>query len=199
LSARTAAPPSGDLELIRRVIEGDPDGHRAFIERIDPIVGRCLSNARIGAPPWVAEMEEDLRQQFELMLIDHDCRVLRSFGGRATLTTWIYVVATRFFRHQLRRIRSERERFTLAVSLSELPDPTESVETAHIRRTEVGQVKQAVAGLEERDRLLLALTYEQELTAEEIGRLLGLKAAGVRMRKKRLLARLAERLLGRTE
>src|SRR5262249_49022231 len=58
-------------------------------------------------------------------------------------------------------------------------------------------VRRALGQLETSDRELLEMTYGQELTAEEIGRRLGLTVGNVRVRRHRAIRRLAE-LLGVT-
>ena len=59
-------------------------------------------------------------------------------------------------------------------------------------------VRKALEGLEAEDRRLLELTYEQELSSEEIGRRLGLTPGAVRVRRHRAIRRLTE-LLGVTK
>jgi RNA polymerase sigma-70 factor (ECF subfamily) len=59
-------------------------------------------------------------------------------------------------------------------------------------------VRECLGRLEAGDREVLALSYEQTLGAEEIGRRLGISAGAVRVRKHRALSRLAE-LMGVTK
>jgi RNA polymerase sigma factor (sigma-70 family) len=55
-------------------------------------------------------------------------------------------------------------------------------------------VREVVRTLDDPDRLLLQLIYEQELDATGVAKILGLTPSGVRMRKQRLLAKLVEKL-----
>ena len=60
------------------------------------------------------------------------------------------------------------------------------------------EVRECLGRLEAADREVLALSYEQTMGAEEIGRRLGISAGAVRVRRHRALARLAE-LMGVTK
>jgi RNA polymerase sigma-70 factor (ECF subfamily) len=71
------------------------------------------------------------------------------------------------------------------------PDPLLAV----IDEERRAAVRAALARLEKDDRDVLALTFEEELDAAEVGLRLGLAAGTVRVRKHRALRRLAE-LLG---
>ena len=188
----------GDLDLIQGVIEGDTASFRSFLARIDPIVRRCLANLRSMAP-WSSEVEEDLRQHFELMLLEEGPRILGRFRHKSSLTTWIYVVATRSFRRHLKRIRTDRARLVDAETVCDAVDPHDSIETVQIHRADLARVRAEVRRLEEDERSLLSMLFEEERTAEDVGQMLGLTPSGVRMKKKRLLARIAERLLGEEE
>ncbi len=78
----------------------------------------------------------------------------------------------------------------------EQPDERESAEALQMRKTEIREVRSAIANLPSQDRLLLAMVFEQGLPAREIGQSLGLTPSGVRMKKQRLLRKLAKRLKG---
>jgi len=66
--------------------------------------------------------------------------------------------------------------------------------SALISEERCDEVRRCLGRLDESDRRLLAMSYEAALTAEEIGRLLGLTAGAVRVRKHRALAKLAAML-----
>jgi RNA polymerase sigma factor (sigma-70 family) len=143
-----------------------------------------------GALDRYAYMLDELRR--------NGCRRLRGFSadGRGRFSTWLVVVARRLCldHYRLRYGRSrgtppgrpgmEASRATrrclsdLAGAVEDLagladpalPDPGERLDDEH-RRSALGR---AVAGLSPSDQLLLRLRFEDELTAREIARLLGL-------------------------
>ncbi len=194
--ARSAPPMSAaeDLALVQKVIAGDNDAHQLFMEQAQKIAQKCFANVRRRSP-WVSQEEADLLQRFWLMLLDKERRVLRTYSGQARLTTWLYVLATRFFQReagQLKRLNNALDSKTSQEPL----DERESAETTQMRRTEIREVRNALARLPSQDRLLLAMLFEQDLPAHEIGQTLGLTPSGVRMKKQRLLKKLAKRLKG---
>lgn len=183
-----------DLERVAAVVAGDPGAWPAFQAHVGRIVDACLSKV-VGAAPWLRRHEADLRQGFELMLVQDDCKVLRTYAGKARLTTWVHVLATRYFRRQAGRIKAREGRLIAGVP-ERASEPDGSPEASVARSEEAHAARAAVAELPEADQVLLAMMYEQGLDASQVAPHLGLTPSGVRMRKARLLARLADRLRG---
>lgn len=182
-----------DLALVRRAISGEEEASRELTTRVERVAKGCLSDLAARSPAVRGE-EQDLLQRFQVMLLEKDMQALRSYQGRASLHTWIRVVASRFFIRRAGRLPKEKP--IDALTLDELTDPSESPETHQIRRSESLAVKRVLSDLADEERLLLALLYEQELPAHRVGKMLGLTASGVRMRKQRLLKKLEKRLRG---
>lgn len=183
-----------DLALVQKVIAGDNDAHQLFMEQTQKIARKCFKNVRRRSP-WLSQEEADLQQRFWLMLLENDRRVLQTYSGQSRLSTWLYVLATRFFQRQagqLKRLANVME----PQPAQEPRDERESAETIQMRKTEIREVRSALARLPSQDRLLLAMFFEQDLAAHEIGQSLGLTPSGVRMKKQRLLKKLAKRLRG---
>lgn len=142
-----------------------------------------------------------------------DCRRLRSFeaGGPAKLTTWLVVVVRRLA-IDLRRKRtgqtnrdpeledSPRSRLAHLISAVEdvatLPDPTSRGPERRLRDTELRDaLSAAVSELPSRDRLLLAMRYEDGRSARAIAEAMGFPSQfHVYRRLKKTLARLRGRL-----
>jgi RNA polymerase sigma-70 factor (ECF subfamily) len=87
------------------------------------------------------------------------------------------------------RVRADTEEDTAATG-----DPLSELISEERRE----QVRRCLARLDEPDRRLLAMSYDEELGAEEIGVRLGITAGAVRVRRHRALGRLAE-LIGVTK
>ena len=133
-------------------------------------------------------------------LYEGDCRRLREFlpGGGARFSTWLTVAARRLCLDHLRG-RYGRTRATLDpaaagsqravrrrladsigadVDTDLLPDDgMESAESQTIRRERDTRLRSAVAALPPRDRLLLALRFDDDLSAARIADLIGLPTA----------------------
>jgi RNA polymerase sigma factor (sigma-70 family) len=124
-----------------------------------------------------------------------DFRRLRAFAadGRSTFTTWFVVVSRRlgvdFARHRFGRadrrsdssnddVLARRRLIDLAsaeVDLATIADPSERTPETVFEETAMRQaLHEAITELEPPDRLLLALRFEDELTAERIASALGM-------------------------
>lgn len=98
----------------------------------------------------------------------------------------------------LHRVRSA-VRESRAVSRMHEPEPEDEAPGALARliaEERRAQVREALNRLDEGDRDILLMQYEEQLSAEEIGSRLGVTAATARVRKHRALQRLGK-LLGR--
>jgi RNA polymerase sigma factor (sigma-70 family) len=147
-----------------------------------------------------------------------DYHRLRGYAGdgRSKFTTWLVVVARRLcldhLRHRYGRARdngqsegsSRAGRKRLEDLLAEQVDVTDLADTAAGPEAELIASEQsqtltaALAGLEPRDRLLLALRFEDDLSAREIASLVGYPTPfHVYRRLNTLLVSLRERLAPR--
>jgi RNA polymerase sigma factor (sigma-70 family) len=122
-----------------------------------------------------------------------DYRRLRAYSedGRGKFTTWLVVVARRlcldFHRRRYGRAREVgQESRELRAARRRLVDlVTEEIDTTNPlasgsdpamelhARTQTAAVEETVRGLPGRDRLLLALRFEEDLPAPEIARIMG--------------------------
>lgn len=123
-----------------------------------------------------------------------DYRRLRAYAadGRSKFTTWLVVVARRLcldhHRHKYGRMRDDsleagarrgvRRRLVDLVSAEVDPgavadEASADPEAALLGREQADRLTAALSGLEPRDRLLLTLRFEDDLSAREIGELLG--------------------------
>ena len=182
---------SEDLKLVQRAVAGDEQASHALSERIERTARLCLRDLASRSPALRGH-EQDLAQQLHMMLLENDKRALRSYQGRASLTTWLNIVAKRFFIRCAQQL--PRETLSDVVHLHDRPDPSDSPERRQERRAQAEAVQDALSDLSDEDQLMLALLFEQEAPASEVGKLLGLTASGVRMKKLRLLRQLAKRL-----
>ena len=178
-----------DLRLVREVIDKAPGAYERLRDQVSGSIGASL-NSIAAYSPWIRNYEADLRQNFELMLVQDDFKILRSYEGRSKLTTWIYTVASRHFRRRASHLRNRKN--MEAGKLSENTPSATDIEAEQIRLEERAQLGVLVEELESDDRLLLKLFYEQSLSATTVAKHLGITASGARMRKARLLERLSK-------
>lgn len=133
-------------------------------------------------------------------LYEGDCRRLGEFrpGGAARFSTWLTVTARHLCLDHLRgqygrtrstldparagELRAVRRRLVDSIGAESetdlLPDEqADSAEGAAIRRERDARLQEAVRALIPRDRLLLALRFEDELSAARIADLVGIPTA----------------------
>jgi RNA polymerase sigma-70 factor (ECF subfamily) len=115
------------------------------------------------------------------------------FRGDSSLSTWLFGITDKVVRH---RRRKEKWRRWLSGSADETaghlagngPDPLRLVE----RNEAAADVYLVLDRLPERDRQVLILCELEELAAEEVGQMLGIRQANVRLRLHRARARFTQ-------
>ena len=152
--------------LPEALLRGEKVAWDAFVRRYGGLVVAAVRGIAAGQ----SEIE-DLTQEVFVRLCKDDFRLLRSFDpARASLSTWLTIVARSTARDGLRRRRAE------AVPLEAVPesqlaiDPVEPVE----------KLKLPEALLSPRQREILAMLYDREMDVAEIAGALGIDAQTVR-------------------
>ena len=114
---------------------------------------------------------EDLTQDVFVRLCKDDFRLLRSYDpARASLSTWLTIVARSTARDALRRRRAE------AVPIESVPEARLAIEPVE----PAIRLKLPEALLSPRQREILAMLYDREMDVAEIARALGIDAQTVR-------------------
>ena len=70
----------------------------------------------------------------------------------------------------------------------------ENVEEAVVDRSEIEQLRNAVSGLDDTDKLIIWMAYYQEMSLSEIADTLNMSLGAVKMRKKRALNKLRKNI-----
>jgi len=118
------------------------------------------------------------------------CTRLSSFRGDSTLATWLFGITDNVVRHRRRKERwwrwlSGSAKETAGHLTAPGPDP---LRTAEQNQTALG-VYRVLDQLAESDRRVLILFELEELSADEVGQLLRIKANTARVRLHRARAR----------
>jgi RNA polymerase sigma-70 factor (ECF subfamily) len=158
-------------EVLRRAWDGEgeafADLYRAFFPRVFGLCRRLLGSAQDAED---ATSEVFLRAQ----------RNLRSYDMRLPFAPWLFGIASHYCLDQLRRRRAERRLFEapewpVEASPDEADSPLRSLLLAHEQQA----LRATVAALPERERVLLALRYEAEMTYDQIASATGLEKSHV--------------------
>jgi RNA polymerase sigma-70 factor (ECF subfamily) len=144
-------------------------------------VGRWA--ARLGGP--ALDLEDTVHEVFAVAYAR-----LASFRGDSTLATWLFGITDKVVRH---RRRKERWWRWLSGSADETaghlpapgPDPLRAAEQSQTAKS----VYRVLDRLADGDRRVLILFELEEMSADEVGELLGIKPANARLRRHRARAR----------
>lgn len=183
---------SADQQRVRQLLAGEADAYGSVQREVHQAFEQVWARLR-ARYPGLDDHRADLRQSLEVHLLRDGYRVLGTYRGEARLSTWLYAVAMRHVSRDAQRLYTQRIREGGSLD----PDaraPDTDPEIRAVRRSERDHVRRVLDGLSDEDRTLVALFYEQGLDASQVSAILGISPAGVRMRKKRLLARLQAQL-----
>ena len=131
---------------------------------------------------------DDICHDIIILLIEGDCRRLRTFKEQSSIKTWIYTVA----RHHV-RLRLQRDRRIVSVSFEDITsgllisssDPETSIISTEKRKA----LFHAIAELSKRSQEIFRLSMEG-LSDSEISLLVGIRGDAVRKSRYELVNRL---------
>jgi RNA polymerase sigma-70 factor (ECF subfamily) len=163
-----------DVDL-QACASGDKRAWDAFVDRYAGVIVAAVRRAAPSAPEEV----DDAVQDVFLRLVKDDCRLLRSFDpARASLPTWLTIVARSVARDRLRRRRPPAVQLD---GLAEVAAPPRPRDVPDLPALDV---------LTARQRLVLHLLYERDLEVADVARLLGVDAQTIRSTRHKALERL---------
>jgi RNA polymerase sigma-70 factor (ECF subfamily) len=155
-----------EAELVARARAGDRDAFEQLFRRhyrqVYAVACRVLPNA--------TEAEDVVQDAFVRAY-----GALGGFRGEAAFSTWVCRIAINIALRRARRLRAQ------PASLTEVPEGGPAQEPADAadleclveQRAEAHAVRQAVSGLPDKHRVVIALRYFEGYSCDEIARLLG--------------------------
>ena len=148
------------------LLQGERAAWDAFVRRYGGLVVAAVRGVAMAQPEV-----EDLTQEAFLRLCKDDFRLLRSYDpARASLSTWLTIVARSTARDGLRRRRAE------AVPIEAVPEAQLAIDPVE----PVQRLKLPEALLSPRQREILAMLYDRDMDVAEIARALGIDPQTVR-------------------
>jgi RNA polymerase sigma-70 factor (ECF subfamily) len=145
-------------------------------------------------------MNEDLFHTVFQALLENDCRKLRQFQGRCSLSGWLGIISTRIVIDHLRKQRNllsldvEDDEGIRLIDRMAGQHPSVSLEEDLSRRQELSLVSAALETASPEDRLLAVLAFQRDLPVHEIAGVLNISQEAVHVRKHRLKERLRSKL-----
>jgi RNA polymerase sigma factor (sigma-70 family) len=166
LSRGLAAAPASEAEPLGSLLAGDKRAWAAFV--------RCYAALVVAAVRGVAPSPsdiEDLTQEVFVRLCKDQFRLLRSYdAARASLSTWITIVARSTARDALRRRRPN------LVPIDTVPEALLKVDAVEPS----SKLKLPEALLSPRQREILGMLYDGEMEVAEVAGALGIDPQTVR-------------------
>jgi RNA polymerase sigma factor (sigma-70 family) len=148
------------------LLRGEKAAWDAFVRRY----GGLIVAAVRGVAPSHADIE-DLTQDVFIRLCKDDFRLLRSYDpARASVSTWLTIVARSTARDGLRRRRGE------SVPIEAVPEAQLAIDPVE----PVRKLKLPEALLSPRQREILAMLYDREMDVAEVARALAIDPQTVR-------------------
>ena len=187
-----------EQELIDSMIDGSEYAWVEFHKRYARLIYRCITKVTGRFSSVICA--EDIREIYAtlvLQLLSNDMHKLRSFdperGNR--FGTWIGMLAINASYDHLRALRREPNRGSLTEAEGlwcDRPDPFAEVD----RKQREGILADLLAGFSAKDRLFVALYFDQGLDAEEVAARMSISVKTVYSKKHKIRTRL-ERMLQR--
>ena len=160
---------------------GDAAAWQAFVNRYARVIHAAVRKAvGAGAP----ERLDDIMQDVFMRLVRDDFRVLRTFDpGRSSLPTWLTLVARSTAIDALRRQRRDR-----SVALDGHADPVATKDPEP--REAAGTLSLPEQILSGRQKLVMHMLFEREMTVPQVAAALAVDEQTVRSTKHKALVRL---------
>ena len=169
-------------DLPDALLRGEKAAWDAFVRRYGGLV---VAAAR-GVLMAQGEVE-DLTQEVFVRLCKDDFRLLRSYDpARASLSTWLTIVARSTARDGLRRRRAE------SVPIDAVPEAQLAIDPVEPAQ----KLKLPEALLSPRQREILAMLYDREMDVAEIARALGIDPQTVRSAHHKAMVKLRAHFRG---
>ena len=162
-----------DEETIRQFLPSQPNQcfETLYNRYVNKVYRRCLSMTKD------TEKAEDFTHDIFLKVFSK----LDAFQERSSFSTWLYSIAYNYCSDQLRIAK----RFSFAPIEEGLNKELPDLQEAQLHEETLLVVKQAMATLSVKERTLLRLKYEDNMSIGEIAELYNLKPSAVKMRLKR--------------
>ncbi|UCF14069.1 MAG: RNA polymerase sigma factor [Phycisphaerales bacterium] len=178
-----------DELLVEKFIQGDESAFDRIVERYSTDVG-ALANRLLG---WPGEVEDVSQEVFLAAYLG-----LKRFRGECTLKSWLFTITINKCRsHQRRQLLRLR---TSSRAADKAPLPLAQTAGSNSMDTEAfNRVRSAVAALPAKYREPVVLKYIEELSTDEITRILGISQNALHVRLSRAREHLKQHFNSRME
>ena len=178
-----------DVELVDRVVRGDPGAFRQFYERHGRLIYACIRRRANAADV------DDVFQAFFERLMAKEFRPLHLWQRGTALPVYLAKVVRNFVIDFYRARRSREEPIGGAAEIEALLDPQEETLSLQSHLNELRRLGiRAWAALDKRDRAMICDRFHRDRGNDEIAARFQLAPGAVRTALSRAQARLLSRL-----
>ncbi|HEY2786541.1 MAG TPA: sigma-70 family RNA polymerase sigma factor [Fimbriiglobus sp.] len=157
-----------DRDLLRRCLDKEPGSWNDFVDRFLSLIYHCVHyTSYLRSAPVTPEDVEDIAAEVLLQIVADDYKCLRKFRGKASLATYITVIARRTCIHELNRRQAVRSDIRQGVSRL-VTEPIDDSEAAAKSVESLEEVERLLRKLSGKEREIVRLYYLQSWTYEEI-------------------------------
>jgi RNA polymerase sigma-70 factor (ECF subfamily) len=165
-----------DARLIAACLAAEAGAWETFVERFAGLFYRVVDRTAFRRRTGISAADrDDLVAEILLACLHHDAAVLRGFAGRASLPTYLTVIARRVVARALVRL-AETGRLAAQAIVADPAAATPDPATAVADRE---QVESLLARLDEREAKLLRLHHLEARSYGEISRLTGMPLGSI--------------------
>jgi len=190
-------------QSLARPLIGVAPGEAIAAEQFDDLVRAHQS--RIYRVLWCELRDADAAATLTQECFLRAYRRRGSFRGESSVSTWLIRIALNLARDHRRNRRQSfwgslfgRTRIELDSAAAEAPGSTASPERAAIARQELQEVLRLVSSLPEQQHTAFLLRFVEELTLEEIARVMDIECGTVKAHLSRAVGALRRRKQGNT-
>ena len=178
-----------ERKLIQQLVSGHTSAWRDFVDRYQRLVASGVRQTAIQCQFNLNSAEfEDICAEVFSSLIINDFRSLRQFRGKCRISTWLMVISRRVCLGQLSRIRRAND--VLKNLDRKRQYANGDLLSGMIKEEQHEEIRCSVKQLNEKDRLLLDLYFDQQLSYIEIGKQAGISVNSVGPKLNRAIVRL---------
>lgn len=171
-------------DLVSRCLQADEKAWESFVQTYGGMIWAAVRKVLQSRGAAGASLVEDVVQDLFLRLIENDFHLLKNYDPRrASLRTWLNIVSRSTAIDWLRRKRLP------TVRLEEMGQVAAIAESPQPEHEAVFIQPGLLTG---RQKLILHLLFDGEMSPEEIGKLLGISAQTVRSTKHKAVQKLRE-------
>ncbi len=184
-----------DRQLLRRCLEQTPGAWAEFVDRFMGLIWRVVEHtAYCRSMRLTTEEQEDICAQIMTQIVENDYAILRRFAGRASLTTYLTVVARRICVQELVRRALAAE---MGHTLASRPPPATGPTAPEKRIEDKEQVQWLLKQLNPKEADIVRMYHLEGKSYREISDTLGVRENSIGPILHR--ARLKMRLLAEKE